>query len=244
MHGLGEHAGRHVATAERLARQGADVVRFDLRGCGRSDGAKQWIERFDDYVDDVEAVRHWAETTLPPRPLVLMGHSLGGAVAIHAAARRPAGLSGVVLSSPAYLPGGGVSAAKIAVGRLLSRWTPRLRIPGSLDLTAISRDPAVIEAYRKDELCCSFNTVRQGDEILKALATIPAHCARIPVPVLILHGAADRLVQCEGSRTILAALGSQDKTLEVFPGGYHELYNDLERETFYEKVGEFVGRVG
>jgi alpha-beta hydrolase superfamily lysophospholipase len=243
VHGLGEHSGRHVETARFLAGKGYEVVRFDSRGCGQSQGKRQWIDSFDDYVADVRAVAARIKRNRPPLPLYLFGHSLGGAIVLHAAAESPPGaLAGVILTAPAYLPGGGISAAKIAVGKMIERLTPSLRIPGSLDVTAISREQSVVDAYRNDPLNCSFNTVRQGNEILRALEHVPELCAKITVPVLLAHGDADRLVKIEGSRRIMTMLAATDKTLKVFPGAFHELHNDLDRGAFFAAVDEWLRR--
>lgn len=162
---------------------------------------------------------------------------------MHAAAAAPKGLlAGLVLTAPAYLPGGGVSPVKIMIGQLIERVLPALRIPGSLDVTAISRDQAVIAAYKADPLNCSFNTVRQGAEIIRALERIPSLCAAIDIPVLIAHGDADRLIKIEGSRKLMALLAARDKTLKVFPGAFHELHNDLDREAFFALLDDWLVR--
>jgi alpha-beta hydrolase superfamily lysophospholipase len=237
VHGMGEHSGRHLNLTERLVAAGADVVRFDLRGCGRSAGEAQWIDRFDDYLDDVHAVRKAMATPERMRlPLLLYGHSLGGCVALHYAARHGTGLAGLVLSAPAFRPGQGVSPVKIAVGRLVNKILPHVRIPGALELAAISRDPAVVAAYAADPHTSRFNTVRQGDEILKALDRVPEACARIATPTLIVHGDADRLVRVEGSREILAKLAATDKRLSERKGGYHELHNDLCKDEVLDEI--------
>jgi alpha-beta hydrolase superfamily lysophospholipase len=225
VHGLGEHSGRHLNLTHRLVEAGAEVVRFDLRGCGRSAGEAQWIERFGDYLEDVHAVREgWRARA--PLPLFLYGHSLGGCIALHYAAKHGAGLAGLVLSAPAFKPGQGVSPVKIAVGRLVNRVFPHARIPGALELAAISRDPDVVAAYESDPYTCRFNTVRQGDEILRALDRVPEAAASVTAPTLIVHGTADRLIRVEGSREILRLLGAADKRLVEQEGGYHELHND------------------
>lgn len=237
VHGLGEHCGRHIGTAKHLAAKGFEVIRFDQRGCGRSGGKRQWIDAFSDYVEDVQNVIQWAAANRPARPLFLLGHSLGGAIVVHTAASAPKGeLAGIILTAPAYLPGSGVSPLKIFVGRLLERVAPGLAIPGSLDVTAISRDPAVIADYKADPLNCSFNTVRQGGEILRALEQIPDLCARIDIPTLIAHGDADRLIKIDGSRRMMSLLAASDKTLKVFPGAFHELHNDLDRAAFFAAI--------
>lgn len=233
LHGLGEHCARHLNTSRALGASGVEVVRFDFRGCGKSEGERQWIERFGDYVDDAVAIWRWARESRTALPTFLMGHSLGGAIAIHAAPKVADGAAGLVVNAPAFEVGEGVSRVKIAIGRVVNRFLPHAKIPDTLELAAISRDAAVVTAYEKDPLCCRFNTVRQGNEILDALEKIPDICREIRMPVLITHGEHDRLVGVNGSSRILQALASADKTLEVFPGGYHELHNDLCKDAYF-----------
>ena len=233
IHGLSEHSGRHLNTIQHLIGSGIEVVRFDLRGSGRSGGRRQWVERFDDYVQDVAHTFHWIEENLAPLPLYVLGHSLGGAIAIYYAAFYPKDCSGLVLSAPAFLVGSGISSVKILIAKLLERFAPTLKIPGSTDFTAISRDENVRTDYREDPLCNHFNTLQQGNEILRALPGIPDQCRRIRVPTLIVHGSMDQLVKLEGSFQILEALASQDKMLQVIPGGFHEPHNDLCKEEYF-----------
>jgi alpha-beta hydrolase superfamily lysophospholipase len=240
VHGLGEHSGRHRTTIEFLNRQGTEVVAFDLRGSGASEGRRQFVARFDEYLDDVAQVRQWLAESLPPLRLYLFGHSLGGTIAIRYAAMHPEGLAGLILSAPGYQVGEGISPLKIAVAKALGRIFPRLRIPGTLEVGAISRDPAEVTAYCADPLNCRFNTARQGIEILRVLETLPADCRRIRLPTLIVHGSADRICRVEGSRKLWSEIAAADKHLEIFPGGYHELHNDLDRELFFAKIAAWM----
>ncbi len=244
VHGLGEHSGRHANTTDFLVSKGFEILRFDQRGCGASEGKRQWIETFGDYSEDLRSVVRYARRELPPAPLFLLGHSLGGAVVLHGAAEvaKDGPVQGIVLSAPAHIPGAGVSAAKIFVGKLLERVLPSLKVPGSLEVGAISRDAAVVDAYKRDPLNCSFNTVRQGNEILRALPQMPDYARKVTQPVLLVHGDADRLANIQGTHAIHKALGSSDKTLKVFPGGYHELHNDLDRGAYFAVLDEWLGK--
>jgi acylglycerol lipase len=242
MHGLGEHSERHRNTINFLLGFGFDVVRFDFRGCGESPGARQWIERFQNYVDDASNVINWAANKKPAAPLFIFGHSLGGTIAIMAAAELHMQLKGLVLTAPAYLPGNAVSPIKIRIGRLLNHVTPRLKIPAALDLSAISRDPQVVAAYREDPLNCRFNTVRQGNEILDALPKLPEYCAKINIPTLIVHGDADRLVLADGSRRLATAFAKNTADLIILPGVVHEPHNDWGQATYFDALSAWLSR--
>lgn len=232
VHGLAEHAGRYAALAARLNAAGIDVLAVDLRGHGQSPGKRAWVERFDNYLDDADALVD--EAARGDAPLFLMGHSMGGAVAalyaIERAAARDRTLAGLVLSSPALAPGRDVPRWMLAVSRVISRvWPtfPAIRIDPAL----LSRDPAVVEANRTDPLVHHAAVpARTGAEILDAMARIERGRGALRVPVLVYHGTEDKLTEPDGSRAFGARVGSPDRTLTLYEGGFHETMNDLERE--------------
>jgi acylglycerol lipase len=238
IHGLSEHSGRHMNTVHWLNQNAFEVVRFDLRGAGLSGGRRQWIQSFQDYVDDTTSVFHWTQRELSPLPLFVMGHSLGGAIAIRFAASYQTLFKGLILTAPAYLVGSGISQLKIKVGQILVKAAPNLRIPKSTTSDGVSRDKQVVEAYVNDPLCCHFNTLKQGDEILKTLPTLLRVAENISVPVLMAHGSRDAIVRLEGSYELLRAFASKSKELYVAPGCFHELHNELkdEREAYFRQL--------
>jgi len=232
VHGLAEHAGRYAALAARLNAAGIDVLAVDLRGHGQSPGERAWVERFDGYLNDADALVD--EAARGGAPLFLMGHSMGGAVAalyaIERAAARGRTLAGLVLSSPALAPGRDVPRWMLAVSRVISRvWPtfPAIRIDPAL----LSRDPAVVEANRTDPLVHHAAVpARTGAEILDAMARIERGRGALRVPVLVYHGTDDKLTEPDGSRAFGARVGSPDRTLTLYEGGFHETMNDLDRE--------------
>ncbi len=242
VHGLGEHSGRHLNTVDFLVSQGFEVVRFDLRGAGKSGGERQWVEKFSDYVDDTTRIYNWICSERDPLPLVVLGHSLGGAISIYFSARFANQLRGLALSAPAYLAGDGVSSIKIAVGKMIQRFAPHLRIPGSLDASTISRDPKVVADYVSDPLACHFNTLRQGNEIITAMDQLPKQLPALKLPVALFHGTMDRIIRPEGSFQILEQLPGPDRTLYFLPGGYHEPHNDLDKENYFLLLGQWLIR--
>ena len=233
VHGISEHSGRHKNTFDFFAKLAVEVVRFDLRGAGKSGGKRQWCNDFRDYVDDLDSIFQWICRQNEPLPLYLMGHSLGGAVAIHFASEWWGELDGLILSAPAYLPGKAISPLTIFLGTWANRILPTLRLPKPIDHGGLSRIPQVALDYATDPLVCHRNTVHQGVAVLKGLSEIPPLCSQIRCPTVIIHGSDDKVIRAEGSREILNLLGGQDKTLHILPGGYHEPHNDLNAGEYF-----------
>lgn len=239
IHGLSEHSGRHLNTVNHLQASGWEVGRFDLRGAGQSGGKRQWIESFEQYVDDATTVFNWLMGSREPLPTFILGHSLGGAIATHFAARYSKELTGLVLSAPAYRVGSTFPPWMIALGKAACTMVPTLRLPSATG-EWISRDPKVVEAYINDPLACRANTLRQGREILRGLDHIPEKCSQIHCPVLIVHGSSDRVIRPEGSLEMLQMIGSTDKILHFLPGGYHEPHNDLDKDHYFELLTQWL----
>lgn len=228
-HGFAEHGGRYAAVAERLVADGIAVRAADHRGHGLSEGKRTSIVRFGDYVDDLTTVIAQARARWPSLRIVLLGHSMGGLVALDLAVRPGGPVDGLVLSAPAACPRE-VSRFTLAVGRALSRVAPNtgvLRLP----LNRISRDPAVVDAYNKDPLV--FRTpirARLGAEMLDAMDRVEAGLPSLRTPLLVMQGTADGLVDPGCGPHVYDRAGSEDKTLKMYDGLWHEIFNEPERD--------------
>jgi len=230
VHGLGEHSGRYPHVVNHLVPKGYAIYGFDHRGHGRSaEKLCAHINSWDEYRGDVGAFLEMVREQEAGRPLFLMGHSMGGLMVLEYALHSPDGLKGVIASAPAV---GAVDASPLLlfIGRILSRLKPDFCLDSQLDVNAISRDPAVVQAYVNDPLVSSKVSARWSTEFMGAIEWTQAHAAELKPPLLIIHGEADTLVPEAGSRIFFDKVTQPDKERILYPGGYHENHNDLHHE--------------
>ena len=241
VHGVHEHSGRYAWLAGQLLLAGVEVWAVDLRGHGQSDGPRGDVERFDDYLDDLDLVLGRAREAAAGRPLVVMGHSMGGLVVARALTLgRLGAVDGVVLSSPALAVAAPALLQKVAP--FVARWAPRLPA-GRLDVSALSRDPTVGRAYQEDPL----NTVRPvaarlGWEILQAVRAVRARPEAFDLPLYVFHGTEDTIVPVEATRWLADAAPSSHLTVQEHPGLRHETFREPEREAVVEGLVGWLGR--
>ncbi|MBN1138028.1 MAG: lysophospholipase [Anaerolineae bacterium] len=240
VHGLGEHSGRYTNVVNHLVPLGYALYGLDHLGHGKSEGTREFVERFEDYTDTLDIYRGMVSQAQPGKPLILYGHSLGGLIATTYLLDHQAGLAGAVLSAPLSRVPENVSAMTITMGRLLSRLAPKVGVL-PLDAAAVSRDPAVVQAYIDDPLVFHGKTpARLAAEMMRAMQRVMAEAGKITLPVMIFQGSADRLDPGDGE-FLYNSVGSADKTLKVYEGLYHETHNEPERATVLHDVEEWLG---
>ena len=227
-HGYAEHGGRYGNLVERLVPQGYALYAIDHRGHGQSGGKRALVDRMDWVIEDFHKFVAEVRARHGGQKIKLLGHSMGGNVAFGYALRWPDDLSGLILSGP--LIGGSAPAAQRLAVKLLSAIAPTL---GTVDLPpgAVSRDPQVVDDYLNDILVTIGKVpARTAHELF---APLPGYLKRAPemkVPVLIQHGEADALVPLAGARPTIDAIGASDKTVITYPGLFHEIYNEPEKD--------------
>jgi alpha-beta hydrolase superfamily lysophospholipase len=239
VHGLGDHSGLYPALVEHFTARGIAVYAFDLRGNGRSPGQRGYVERWDQYVEDLERFIAVVRREEPDRPVFLLGNSLGGLIVLDYARHRPEGLRGIIAASP---PLGrlGVPAPLLALGRVLSRVWPRFSVRTGMDLSGLARDPVVVETALADPLFHRLGTARLSTEVVAAIARVQAAAPRFPLPLLVIHGSADRMVPPDGSRAFVPRVGHPDRELREYPGAFHVLFADLDRERALTDVERWI----
>ncbi len=241
-HGLAEHSGRYATLAARLNARGFALHAHDMRGHGRSPGTRSLVASFDALVRDLVLLVQSATARHPGCPVTLIGHSFGGAVALNAALDQPALIDALVLSAPAIASDPAVPRLKVALGRLLSVLRPRtgiLRLPAD----AVSRDPAVVEAYERDPLVDRGAVpAKTLVELLGAMSRIQARVGELRTPTLILHGCEDRLVPLRFNRPVYERFGASDLTIRLYDGLFHEVFNEPEQARVYADLEAWLGK--
>lgn len=230
VHGLGEHAGRYGHVAEALVAAGHGVFALDHRGHGKSSGKRAYVKSYDEFMRDLAQFRRMVEAEHPGVPVVMLGHSMGGNLVMGHVLGNQDGLAGIVLSGPALQVGDDFSPVQLKVFSLLAKVAPGLR-PQGLSADAISRDPAVVEAYRNDPLVFTGKiSAGLGAALIGAMQSFPARYPELHLPILLLHGTEDQLADIAGSRALEAAATNADVTAHYYEGLYHEVFNEPEQD--------------
>ncbi|ALF53505.1 lysophospholipase [Nostoc piscinale CENA21] len=230
VHGLGGHSSKYNNIVQHFIPKQYAVYSFDLRGHGRSPGQRGYINSWAEFREDLRTFLELIQSQHPKLPIFLLGHSLGSIIVLDYVLRYPqaaAVLQGVILLAPS-LGKVGVSQIKLLLGQLLSRVWPRFTLNTGLDLSAGARDEKVLAIYAQDTLRHTLGTARLATEFLNTVNWINHHTNEWKLPLLILHGGADRITLPEGSQIFYEQLTTcQDKTIIVYPDAYHELQDDL-----------------
>jgi acylglycerol lipase len=238
-HGVNSHGGQYVWAAEQLVAAGCAVYALDLRGRGKSEGERFYVENVADYVSDVAGTIGIAKSRDPGRPIFLLGHSAGGVVSSVYTLEHQAELTGFICESFAFqvpAPGFALSAIKA-----LSHIAPRLPVL-KLKNEDFSRDPAAVEALNNDPLIAhEVQPAITVAALVRADERLREEFPRITLPILIMHGTDDRATVCHGSQFFYDTAGSADKTLKLYEGHYHDLLNDVGKEGVIADITAWIG---
>ncbi len=238
VHGLGDHTALYDVVFDHFVRRGWAVYGFDLRGNGRSPGRRGHVDAWALYRDDlglfVEHVRRSHQGKL-----VLLGTSLGGAIVLDYALHHPEHLAGVAAAAPA-LGRPNVPSWMLLLGRLLSHAWPTFSLETGLDLDGISRDAAALERITGDKLFHRMASARLSTELTAAGERVRAGARDFRVPLLLLHGSADRIVPPDATRMFAALADPHLVEYREYPGAYHALFADSDREVVLADLERWV----
>ncbi len=229
VHGLGGHSGLYDNIVTKLISKNYAVYGFDLRGHGRSPGQRGYINSWQEFREDLGAFLQFISTQEPESPQFLLGHSLGGLMVLDYVLHCPteaSKLQGIITLAPS-LGKVGVSPFKLTLGKILSRLLPGFTLNSGLDPSAASRDEKILVAYAQDPLRHTKGTARLATEFLATVAWVQSHAADLQVPLLILHGEADRVTIPQASGEFFQRVTFWDKKRVEYPGTYHEIQNDI-----------------
>jgi acylglycerol lipase len=240
VHGFNSHSGQYFWAAEQLVGNGLAVYALDLRGRGRSDGERFYVEKFADYVGDVAALMKLAKSREPGLPFFLLGHSAGGVVSSIYTLEHQAELAGLICESFAFQ----VPAPDFALAVLkgLSHLAPHAHVL-RLKNEDFSRDPAVVKSMNEDPLIAhETQPTLTVAEMVRADEWLKQEFPLITLPLLILHGTLDKATKPSGSQMFYDQAGSKDKTLKLYEGHFHDLLNDVDKQIVMADIRIWIDR--
>ena len=238
VHGFNSHSGYYIRTGEALAARGFAAYALDLRGRGRSDGDRFYIDSMSEFVQDVATVVSLAKLRHPGLPTFLLGHSAGGVVSCLYVLEHQDELAGFICESFAFQ----VPAPDFAIAALkgLSHLAPHAHVL-KLHNEDFSRDPAMVRAMNDDPLIANeTQPTRTVAELARADERLRTEFPSITLPLLVLHGTADKAAKAGGSQIFYDSAGSTDKTIELYQGHYHDLLNDIGHEEVLGDIIEWI----
>jgi len=229
-HGLAEHSGRYMNLVNHFVPLGYAAYGFDHIGHGKSDGQSVFVKRFEDYTKTLKVFYDLVRQENPAKPIILIGHSMGGLISAYYLLDHQADFKASVLSGPLIKTTDNAPPVLIFIGKILSALAPKAGLL-KLEAEGVSRDPAVVEAYINDPLVFTGKmTARLGAELLKAMQRVTNEANKITLPLMIIQGGADRLVDPAGAQMLFEKVGSAEKGLKIYDGFYHEVFNEPEHE--------------
>lgn len=240
IHGLGEHSGRYMNVVNHFTPLGYAIYGLDHIGHGKSGGDREQVVQFDDFSASISIYYTMVKSWHPDKPIFILGHSLGGLIGCYYLLDNQENFKGAIISAPSIKVGENITNTTIMLGKVLSVIAPKAGIL-ALDANSISKDPEVVKNYVNDPLVFHGKTpARLAAEILKAMLRVTAEAEKITLPFIALQGGADKLVDPGGIKILEEKTASIDKTIKVYDGLYHEVFNEPEREIVLTDVENWL----
>jgi alpha-beta hydrolase superfamily lysophospholipase len=239
-HGMGEHSGRYQHVAEAFCGAGLALYAYDHRGHGRSAGKRGHVPSYTVLLSGLDSMVDMVKREHSTCKTIVYGHSFGGQVAINYALRNGQKFECLIATASWLTLPFTPPAWKTGLASFLNSIVPSLALSNELDVNALSRDAAVVKAYVDDPLVHDRISVRMYNEGVIAAKFALSHAEYLQMPVLLLHGRADRITNCEGTRTFYDHVGSVDRTLKIYDGLFHEIHNEPERAIVIEDMLHWI----
>jgi alpha-beta hydrolase superfamily lysophospholipase len=240
VHGVAEHSGRYLNIVNHFVPLGYAVYGLDHIGHGKSDGQRVYIERFEDYTDPLTTFFTMIHGWQAGKPIFILGHSLGGLIVSYYLLDHQKDFAGAIISAPGIKLGDNITPLTITMGKLISKIAPRAGLL-ALDASQISKDQTVVNAYVNDPLVYTGKiTARLGAEMLRAMTRVSADVGKLNLPMIIVQGKDDKLVDPAGSQMLYDKSSSMDKSLKMYAGLYHEVFNEPEKEQVMADVEKWL----
>ena len=240
VHGLAEHSGRYANVVNYFVPRGYAVYSFDLRGHGKSEGKRGYVEHFSYYLDDLKAYYDIVRQENKNAKIFMVGHSIGSTIATAFAINHPRELDGLILSAVVLKAGESVTGLTILMAKVLSFLLPKMGV-SPIDASTISRDKAVVDAYVNDPLVYRGKiSARLGTELLNEMKRLLSIISELSLPILIMNGTADRLSNPASSKMLFEGVSSKDKTLKLYQDFYHEIFNEPERQQVFQDMENWL----
>ena len=239
-HGFGEHARRYDHVARRFGEAGLVTYALDHRGHGRSGGRRVRVRRLSEYTDDFATLVGIADREHPGLTRTVLGHSMGGGIALAYASEHGPDYDLLVLSGPAIAAQDGVKPLLAVVGKVVGAVLPRVPVQ-QLDANAVSRDPDVVADYNADpQVWHGKVPAGVARALLLVGQSMPQRAQALTKPLLVVHGSDDRLIPARGSERLVERGASEDVHLKIYPGLFHEVFNEPERDLVLDDVVSWI----
>ncbi len=242
-HGIAEHSDCYERFAEAVTKQGYTVFAWDLRGHGHSDGKRGYVNRFEDFSDDLEAVTRFVKSEFWDKntPLFLFGHSMGGLITLKLLLdHSPSDFYGLILSSPALGLSLEVPKVKELAAHWLSEWLPKVTLYNEIKFDDLVRDQNLVRQYRADPLRHNRISPRLFLGLMQTMEEVKRDAGKIQMPTLMQLAGREKLVSTSVSEAFFENLGAKKKELYIYADSFHEIYNDLDRDDVFRDLFRFL----
>ena len=238
-HGIGEHIGRYMNLVNSVVPRGYAVYGLDHEGHGKSGGVREVVERFQVFIDDLKMLYDMAHKENPGLNIFLIGHSMGGLIATDYTVQHQQELAGLVASAPA-LKSSNITPELVEMLNKMSKEMPELGVL-PIDTNLLSHDKQVVDAYNSDPLVFHGNiTARLGAEMINTMSRLEPQIPSITLPLLVIQGSGDQIVDQAGAKLLYENAGSKDKTLKIYDGFYHESFNEPEHDKVFADLNKWL----